>query len=305
MMGEDIVEVLEEHARKRNLLISIVRGIIQNKYEVMREYTVADLETVFNFRKRDIAYNLDCFFEHRDESFIFKKEALNEVQRIIQNHQQAKVRLEEAKVLFIKSFGRFHDDYETSGVFDNKKLQKMYSELHPLIPILHWGMLPILSKWLMINSNRRPEDDVVVFYDHYHMLTALLDEIRGKGEKMETRGDDTLNKEMKFSVYTRRWGHTDSYKIERTIDGWMVHHISINGKCKKDGEGVLINNLQHDSVFFPEDGVKSALGTLWNDAEDGNLTIEELQEKLQEVADWISSVEKVVGENQPKWVNYY
>lgn len=122
---------------------------------------------------------------------------------------------------------------------------------------------------------------------------------------METKGDDTLNKEMTFSVYTRRWGHSDVYQIERTIDGWEVHHIAINGKCAKDGDGALMINLHHDSIFFPEDGVKYALSNLWDDAEDGNLTPEELQKKLQQIADWISSVEKAVGDNQPDWVNYY
>lgn len=297
----------ETTARRRNLLISIIRGILKENYEVTREYTVSEIETVFHFRKRDIAYNLGYFFEQRDEKFILKTEKLDDVQKIIQNHHQALGQLETAKVLFIKSFGRFYDDREnsTSLSFDYKSMQKIYSDLHPVIEILHWGMLPILSKWLMINSGRLPENDVIAFYDHYHMLTALLNEIRGRGETMETKGDDTINRKMTFSVYTRRWGHSDVYEIERTIDGWEVHHIAINGKCAKDGEGALMNNLHHDFIFFPEDGVKYALSNLWEDAEDGKLTPEDLQKKLQQIADWISSVEKAVGENQPDWVNYY
>lgn len=306
-MTEELMTVSETTARRRNLLISIIRGILKENYEVAREYTVSEIETVFHFRKRDIAYNLDYFFEQRDEKFILKTEKMDDAQKIIQNHHQALGQLETAKVLFIKSFGRFYDDCENSQSFsfDHKRLRKIYSDLNPVIQILHWGMLPILSKWLMINSGRLPENDIIAFYDHYHMLTALLNEIRGRGETMETKGDDTLNKEMTFSVYTRRWGHQDVYRIERTIDGWEVHHIAINGKCSKDGEGALMNNLHHDSIFFPEDGVKYALSNLWDDAEDGNITPEELQKKLQEIADWISSVEKAVGENQPDWVNYY
>ncbi|MDR3584921.1 MAG: hypothetical protein P4L59_06290 [Desulfosporosinus sp.] len=306
-MEEELMAVPETTARRRNLLISIVHGILKENYEVTREYTVAEIETIFHFRKRDIAYNSDYFFEQRDEEFFLKIEKLDEVQKIIRNHHQALGQLETAKVLFIKSFGRFHDDRENSASFsfDHERLRKIYSDLHPVIQILHWGMLPILSKWLMINSGRLPENDIIDFYDHHHMLTALLKEIRGQGETMENKGDDTLNKEMTFSVYTRRWRHNDVYHIERTIDGWEVNHISINGKCAKDGEGALMSNLHHDSIFFPEDGVKYALSNLWDDAEDGNLTPEELQKKLQQIADWISSVEKVVGENQPDWVNYY
>lgn len=301
------MRISETTARRRNLLISIIRGILKENFEVTREYTVSEIEIVFHFRKRDIAYNLDYFFEQRDEKFILKTERLDEAQRIIKNHHQALGQLETAKVLFIKSFGRFYDDYKNSAgfSFDHERFRKIYSDLHPVIQILHWGMLPILLKWLMINSGMLPEDDIIAFYDHYDMFTALLNEIRGKGETMETKGDDTLNKKMTFSVYTRRWGHNDVYHIERTIDGWEVHHIAINGKCAKDGEGALMNNLHHDYVFFPEDGVKYALSNLWDDAEDGNLTLEELQKKLQQIAEWISSVEKAVGENQPDWVNYY
>ena len=54
-----------------------------------------------------------------------------------------------------------------------------------------------------------------------------------------------------------------------------------------------------------EDGVKYALAELWNQAEEGEITFEELQIRLQQIADWISNVEKAVGEGQPEWVGYY
>lgn len=297
----------ETIARRRNLLISITRGILKENYELTREYTMQDIENIFYFRKKDIKYNLDFFFKQQNEKFILKQKRLYEVKQIIQKHHEAFKQLDTAKILFIKSFGRFYDKCENnkSLFYEHGKLTKIYSKLNPIIPILHWGMLPILSKWLMINSGKLPENDVIMFYDHYDMLTALLKEIRGRGQIMENKGDETLSKEMNFSVYTRRWGHKDVYRIERTIDGWETRHIAINGKCTKNGEGALMINLHHDSVFFPEEGVKYALSDLWELAEDGKLTLEDLQQKLQQIADWISSVEKAVGDNQPEWVNYY
>ena len=113
-----------------------------------------------------------------------------------------------------------------------------------------------------------------------------------------------LGKRLTFKVYNRRWGHADTYGITRTIEGWNVSHIT-NGKSEKDGDGTLIANLNHDSIFFPEEGVKYALSKLWEQAEDGELTLSELQKRLQQVADWISIVEKAVGEGQPDWVGYY
>jgi len=63
--------------------------------------------------------------------------------------------------------------------------------------------------------------------------------------------------------------------------------------------------LRHDCIFFSEDGVKHALENLWDLADENEMSVEELQEKLQQIADWISIVEKTVGESQPEWVRYY
>lgn len=108
------------------------------------------------------------------------------------------------------------------------------------------------------------------------MLRALLKDIRGIGEVMNNIGDETLDKKMSFEVYTRRYSHKDAYSIKRTVDGWYVSHISINGGCNKNGVGALFDNLKHDCVFFPKDGVEFALETIWSLAEEGSLTIEEM-----------------------------
>ena len=157
----------------------------------------------------------------------------------------------------------------------------------------------------MINSGQIPEENIVDFYDHYHMLSAIMRDIQGDSEKMTRQGDKTLNQELTFSIFTRRHHCYDRNRICRTVDGWFVRYISINGSCEKDGSGALIANLEHDCVFYPEDGFKHAMTELWNQAEEGELEIEQLQERLQQVADWISVVERAVGEYQPPWVCYY
>lgn len=77
--------------------------------------------------------------------------------------------------------------------------------------------------------------------------------------------------------------------------------------CDTEWSGIDLTKmtLHHDSVFYPEDGVKYALAELWNQAEEGEVTFEELQIRLQQIADWISTVEKAVGEGQAEWVGYY
>ena len=174
-----------------------------------------------------------------------------------------------------------------------------------ILPVLHWGHLPIFNKYLLYNRGIDPEQHTVEFYGHYDCMKAMLAEIRGSGLEMQISSDDTLGKNLAFEVYTRRWGHTDRYQIQRTIDGWKCSYIAIGGKCDKNGEGGLFNNLNHDAVFFPEEGVKYAMEELWEDADEGRIDLKELQRRLQQVADWISHVEKAVGEKQPEWVNYY
>lgn len=208
--------------------------------------------------------------------------------------------------MFLKTFGKFFYDMKRGRYcFDTARLNRIYADLHETITILHWRHLPILNKRLMINSGRIPEENVVAFYDHYHMLSVLMQDIQGNGESMTRQGDETLEHEFEFSVYTRTHQTHGRYRIQRTADGWFAGHISINGSCEKDGTGALTANLNHDCVFHPEDGFKYAMNELWEQVEEGELTLEQLQEQLQQIADWVSAVERAVGDFQPSWVNYY
>ena len=301
-------EQLECEARKRNLKISIVKGILDNGYELNRRYSRTEITQYFYFRQRDLLLYSNKFFDITESKYVLTKKMSHWVKEAIKWHNQAKGHLEAAQVRFEKTFGRFEDKYESGKHwdFDYRTLNEMYkTQLQHIVQVIHWGRLPIIPEYLMVNSGRIPENGIIDFYDHYHMLQQMRKDILGKGAVMNVKGDLTLDKEMTFRVYTRRHGHTYTYRVKRTVEGWEANHISINGKCDKDGTGALLQNLHHDSVFYPEDGVKYALTGLWNQAEEGELSFEELQIRLQQIADWISTVEKAVGEGQPEWVGYY
>lgn len=307
-MSERFEDNLEIRARRRNLRISILKSIAQQDDKLNQTYTVDVIVDRFRFRQRDIKYHMTCFFQEREsQQYSFCPEMQEFLEKALSAHRQAISSIEDAKIIFLKEFGRFHDrcKADMSRNFDYQELKNIYQRLQNIIPILHWGLLPILNKYLMINSGIIPEDNLIQFYDHYDMLCAILNEIQGNGEVMTIKGDETLNQELSFFVYTRRWGHNDCYRIQRTVDGWHIGHIAINGDCDKEGSNALFANLSHDSVFYPEDGVKYAMSNLWEDAEDGKLTLPELQKRLQQIADWISTVERAVGEGQPQWVRYY
>lgn len=295
-------------ARKRNLKISVVKGILNYHLELDHRYSREEISQYFYFRQRDLLLYCEEFFDKRASKYVLTKNMKHWVKEVIKWHEKAKEHIEDAQVIFEKTFGRFEDKCESGKhfTFDYSTLNKMYhNQLQHVIQILHWGRLPIIPEHLMVNSGRIPENSVVDFYNHYHMLQQMRRDILGKGAVMNIKGDLTLDREMTFEVYTRRHGYTDTYYVKRTVEGWETKHIAINGRCEKDGTGALLLNLSHDSVFYPEEGVKYALTELWEQAETGEITFEELQIRLQQIADWVSTVEKAVGEGQPGWVGYY
>ncbi len=96
---------------------------------------------------------------------------------------------------------------------------------------------------------------------------------------------------MYLEVFSRRWGHNDRYRIEKTGKGWNVDHISIGGDCNKRGEPKLFENLEHDSINYPAD-LGGYLEYLWDVAEDQNLDEASIQRHLDSLGAWIQATEK-------------
>ena len=166
-------------------------------------YEIPEITENFCFRQRDIKYYLTDFFYPIDNNlYCFRQEMQRIIEKFLLAHKKALASLDEAKVVFIKSFGRFFQEVEKDKYhFDAEQLNRIYANLHDTIIILHWGQLPILNKWLMINSGQIPEENIVDFYDHYHMLSAIMRDIQGDSEKMTRQGDKTLNQELTFSIF--------------------------------------------------------------------------------------------------------
>lgn len=105
-----------------------------------------------------------------------------------------------------------------------------------------------------------------------------------------------MEREYKFRVYQNRRGHEDTYKIKKTETGWYVSHISINGEADATGFRTLFMNLDHDSITYPNK-IGDFMSWLWEQADQNLISEDEIQTKLQELADWISITEK----SEPKW----
>ncbi len=110
--------------------------------------------------------------------------------------------------------------------------------------------------------------------------------------------DQTIGKTFKFRVYSRRWGHDDTYSVTRTATGWHVSHMSIEGDCDKKGNHALFASFNQDLISYPQD-VGDLMEHLWDDAAQKNLTAEGVQNALQAVADWVSNCERAFPNTPP------
>lgn len=289
-----------EQARQRNLLIKIAHAVIEDGLEMDKDFGEKDLVEKFYFKKSDVKDFKGKIF---DEGSILK-EVKDRVNLYIENHKENKNYKEEEKFedLYFKL-----DNYFKTHNSDEDKFQQDIVTAKEIAIKLHWKYLPLYTEQFMVNNGVLPEESPEYYYNHFHAIEDLYRYIftENKLNWRSIDGDINLDKVLKFKVYTTRWGHYDNYRIKRTYDGWFVSHISINGNSEKNGEGALLDNLNHDSVVFPVEGVKYALEVLWNEADTTSMTLEQLQRRIDEIALWIEEVEKVTHKFQPDWCGYY
>jgi hypothetical protein len=105
-----------------------------------------------------------------------------------------------------------------------------------------------------------------------------------------------MNSVYEFTVFTSRFQADRTYRIAKTKSGWHISHIAINGDCKPDGSPFLYENFEQDGVHFPS-GIDGFLENVWNRLTEGSINTEVAQQRLQQLADWVSECEK----SQPKW----
>lgn len=297
-----------EKSRKRNLLIKLTNLCNREKTLLKSSFTIQDINNNLYFRKSDIANYLNDFFVKEGDKYSINQETSEKITKYINKHDCVKGKYESSSERYKKKFECFRKKYtENINTFNfQDEYPRLYSKIEEDLEVLHWYILPEYSEQMLINSRMIPEEDIKEYYNNYHALEDLYEASIGKGISIESlKGDLNLDKELKFKVFSRRWGHDDIYTVERRTDGWYASHIAESGTSEKDGTGALLKNLKHDLISFPEEGIKYALNQLWNMADEREMSVDELQIKLQEIADWISEVEKTVGEYQPSWVNYY
>lgn len=160
--------------------------------------------------------------------------------------------------------------------------------------VLHNAVKPKHHKYMIRNHGCLPSDPE--FYNHIHSVQDLLkfiDDPHANDDPV----DQTIGKEVELRVYSRRWGHDDIYKLTRTKDGWLLKALSCTGACDKSGKPCLYDQLDHDSINYPED-LPGYLDWLWEQAAERGISQEELQDEVSALGQWISICEK----NSPKGI---
>ena len=159
-------------------------------------------------------------------------------------------------------------------------------ELHLLLKAR--GLEPRHHAYMI--ENREMPADHPDFYMHFHPLEDLLKFLLDPHAN-DDPVDQTMGTEFTFRVFSRRWGRDDTYRLKRTEVGWHVEHLMIGGPCDKGGRPFVFDNLRQDHIQYPSD-LGGWMEWLWEQAAEQGLSPEDVQNGLQQLADWVSEVER-------------
>lgn len=288
----------------RNLKVKFVKIFIKNKMDnFSRTFSEKDLTNTLYLRKIDREELLNVLFNQADNKYTFKPDVEKYLKDVFNYYKENKLEYNKQKGTFINEYEKYIHEVERFG-YNESKFQALWSKINSFIPAIHWGSLPIYKEeYVSMRGLNNLDKNPFEYYNDYYTLSDLYKWVKVE-DKWEPSllGDCNLDIEMEFPVYTRRWGHEDYYRISRTTTGWYINFLSINGDSEKDGTGKIFANLKHDGVFFPEEDIKNAFSILWDDADRREMPISELKRKLQDIASWISNIEKAVKEHKPEWI---
>ena len=290
--------ISQEQARIRNLKMKITHWVIEKGGDLDTEFTSKKLKEELYFKESDLKISKKLF----DEDKYLNQEIKADIEEYKNNYNKNKdTKDDDLKELYNK----LKDYFINNG--EKIEFDKNISKAIDLIKKLHWKYMPIYREQFIINNGHFPED-IDDYYNHFHAIEVLywyIFDIKRIDWK-STDGDINLDKDMELKIYTVRWGHEDYYSIKRTVDGWYIKGLPVGtGECDKDGKGSFIKLLEHDGVCYPKEGLNYALSYLWKQADTTNMTVDELQERINDISTWLKEVELATHTYQPSWCSYY
>jgi len=188
---------------------------------------------------------------------------------------------------------RLHDHYRENKNLNDDEFEKIYNEMSKKAYELHKklkkrGYPPKHHKYMI--KNRKVPIDTQEFYNHIHPVEDLIAFIKDPDANNDPE-DTTIGVSFKFNIFTRRWGHYDSYIFIRTKTGWNITGgIVKKQECDKNGKPGLFKALRNDSINYPN-MLAYYLGAIWNSASNG-ADKDSVQRALSKLAEWVSYCEQ-------------
>lgn len=302
-------------SKLRNIIVKIAKGCIENNVPPSQRFTKVNLQELFFLRKFEMYLLFPQDFDSSG-SFIFEAFVIDQVEDVIKKHNKIKnmTQIEEAKTKFHKYYNSIKENYDFTIEYD-----KYFKN----IELLHWCYLPIYTDYLVKNRRVAPEVNPQIFYSHFHSLKYLFQFIENKESWKSIKGDINLDIDLSFKIYNERWHGEDTYKIKRLYNGWNVNFMNMGGYSTPDGEygdsrkyefvyseptdEELEDTLSGFKLNFRQDFIEaperffSLLEQLWKMADDNPMSVEELQIKLNDLAFFLSSVQKTIENATPSW----
>ncbi|OPH52185.1 hypothetical protein BC351_33165 [Paenibacillus ferrarius] len=180
------------------------------------------------------------------------------------------------------------DDIRQGNKLPYDRKMEVYAEMAKAAHELHMSLDPKPKHHRYMIENRGVEPEHPEFYDHIHPAEDLIKYLDDKHANDDPE-DQTLGHTFEFPVFSRRWGHKDSYKVTRNEQGWSFSFHK-NEQGDKTGSPALYRFLDHDSINYPQE-LPGYLEWLWIQAEEQGLSHDEVQESINDLADWVSACE--------------
>ena len=197
-------------------------------------------------------------------------------------------KLYDSLIMLVDQIQKSFHDYSSRSeqAMKYEQMAKEANRLHMLLR--NRNLEPKHHKYMYKNRGVPVED--LEFYNHLHPVEDLLKYIDNPDANNDPE-DSTIDEEFNMNIYTRRWGHYDTYTVMRTSTGWRFSFRD-TVDCDKECKPGLFDALEHDLVSYPYN-IGELIEWVWNKAAEG-ATKQAVQQAIDDIAEWISTCEKSV-----------
>lgn len=299
-MKNDEVSLTE--ARIRNLIIKICNYLSAYKMDIESINGEIDdeyLKEKLFFKQYDVFVYKDKIFENGD----IRKNIKDEILKILNIKNNMNIgEILQVKKEFLKKF-KFMQEKRKNW---ESITQEDYDEIMESSLKMHFQYLPVYSEEIILTRRCLPERDPEKYYKHFHTLEDLKNSIEGKGLKWNSvEGDINLEKILKFSFYNSGRGGNDAIKFIRKFNGWKVTFPKIElNLCDKTASEIIFV-LEKNDTFIPEKELRKAFEKLWERADKREMSVFELQNKVEDLSIWVDELNDTFLKYYPEWIEAY